>query len=357
MLPGTALRALIAASVVFGNGAGLAQQASTETSSAVGPEPTDEELMARGLAFRKLGQDSDALAAFEHAYAQHPSPRAAAQVALARQALAHWREAERGLLEALHAKDDPWITRYRAELDQSLAAVQAHLASLEVECNVDGAEVWVQRELQGHTPLGRPMRVDAGDVSVELRAPNATIQRVLHIDAGSQVHATFTFVASPLGPSPPLTTPPSADVPSASPERGRASGDTGGAPFPAGHSPTGSQAKTGGYIALAAAGGLALVGIAGLSTREVEASIYNDDARCAPIVVGNMVLSRYNRCGTNRDIGSAALTIGVASLVGAGVAGILSAVLLAQPSALFATRKTAAGCAVTVAGFACHGLF
>lgn len=355
MLHGTALRALIAASVVFGSGAALAQQASTETSRAAGPEPTDAELMARGLAFRKLGQDSDALAAFERVYARHPSPRGAAQVALAQQALAQWRDAERGLLEALRASDDPWITRYRSALDQSLASVQAHLASLEVECNVDGAEVWVQGELQGRTPLGSPMRVEAGDVGVELRAPNATIQRVMHVDAGSHVHAAFTFVRPPL---PTATVGEHRDGTSpASPERGRTSDEPGGAPLPAGHSSTGSQAKTVGYVALAAASGLALIGIAGLSTREVEASIYNDDARCAPIVVGNMVLSRYDRCGTNRDIGSAALTIAVASLVGAGAAGILSAVLLAQPSASFGQRKTATGCAVTVTGFACHGLF
>src|SRR4030081_1347046 len=64
-------------------------------------EPTDEALIAQGVALRKEGQDADALAVFERAYALHPSSRAVVQIALAHQALAHWREAERGLIAAL----------------------------------------------------------------------------------------------------------------------------------------------------------------------------------------------------------------------------------------------------------------
>ena len=84
-------------------------------------ELTEEDLIALGIHLRKEGRDAEALGTFERAYAQHPSPRAAAQVALAHHALAQWREAERGLLEALDRPEDPWVARNRVYLQESLA--------------------------------------------------------------------------------------------------------------------------------------------------------------------------------------------------------------------------------------------
>jgi hypothetical protein len=112
-------------------------------------EPTEEDLIAIGIHLRKEGRDAEALGTFERAYAQHPSPRAAAQMALAHHALAQWREAERGLVAALDSREDPWIARNRVYLEESLTVVQAHLAWLEVDSNVAGAEVWVDGAPRG----------------------------------------------------------------------------------------------------------------------------------------------------------------------------------------------------------------
>jgi tetratricopeptide (TPR) repeat protein len=325
-------RALLASVLLLASpGAAVAQ----EPSSAVGPEPTDEELIAKGVALRKVGRDAEALAAFERANALLPSARAVAQIALANQALGHWREAERGLVDALRNQDDLWVGHHREHLERSLAAVEAHLAWLEVESNIAGAQVWIGGELVGSLPLDRPMRIAAGEVTVELRAPGyAAIRRTFQVDAKSRAHEAFTFVAQSAGQEHQ-----SADDPRVAPLA---------APRPT------SARRTAGWFTLAGAGGLLLAGIAGAATREWEASIYNDDSKCAP--TGNK--SRYELCGTNRDIGSTAQTIAIVAFVGSGVAGVVSGVLLLG-SSRSAPGPSAGhiGCDFAGVGLSCRGAF
>jgi hypothetical protein len=304
-------------------------------SSASGQGATDEELIARGVMLRKLGQDAEALAAFESAETLRRSARAVAQIALAHQALAQWRAAERGLVEALQDSDDTWVNRQRAHLEYSLAAVQDHLGWLEVESNIAGAEVWIGGELYARLPIDRPMRVTAGEVTVELRAAGyAPIQRTIHVEAKAQVHAAFTLVVQP-------TT------------FVRPSEDTSTAGRVAALRPT--SGRTPGWIMLAGSGGLLLVGIAAAATREWEVQIYNDDNRCAPAMGG---MTRSQRCGTNRDIGSAAQTIAIAAFVGSGVAGVVAgALLLGRPGPSPPATAGRIGCALTGIGLTCRGAF
>src|SRR3979409_1225623 len=105
---------------------------------AVEPERTCGYVMTKGVRLRREGDDAGALAAFERAYGLVPSPRALGQIALAHQALGHWLEAEHGLVEALRISSDAWVARNRAYLEESLAAARAHLAWLDVDCNVVG---------------------------------------------------------------------------------------------------------------------------------------------------------------------------------------------------------------------------
>jgi hypothetical protein len=305
-----------------------------EPPSASSQEPAEEDLIAIGIHLRKEGRDAEALGTFERAYAQHRSPRAAAQIALAHHALAQWREAERGLLEALESSDDAWIARNRVYLEESLTVVQAHLAWLEVDSNVVGAEVWVGGEPYGRLPLAAPLRVVAGEVAVDVRAPGyAAIQREFQVPANSRVRVALTFVVEP-GPEP------------------RANAETPSMPsLPAGH--PSSARRTAGWITLAGAGALVLVGIAGVVIREREAAIYNDDAQCGPAGEPRSV-----RCGTNHDIGSAALPIAVGAFVGAAIAGTVSGYLLLESSRPAAGQTARhVDCRVMGPGFACGGAF
>ena len=306
-----------------------AQEAS---SPAAQDGPTDEALLTRGIELRKEGRDAEALAAFERAYALRASSRAIAQIALAHQALGHWLDAERGLIQALRDSGDPWIARQRTHLEEGLATVQAHLAWLDVESNVAGAEVWIGRELRGHLPLDQPIRVVAGEVTVEVRAPGyATAEHTLRTDPSSRVHAVFTLIGLSASSFPGKEGPGPARVPvDARP----------------------SNARTAGRVALAGAGALLLTGSAALVTREWEAEIY-DGAGCAP----THTQSRYDRCPTNRDVGAAAQTIAIVAFAGLGVALAAGGVLLLGNSSPAPARTGHLRCRFTGAAFDCGATF
>ncbi|HXX66138.1 MAG TPA: hypothetical protein VEK07_03100 [Polyangiaceae bacterium] len=306
---------------------GLLVLASADGARAMDPptalaEPAaDEKLIAAGIELRKNGQDAEALVAFERAYALNHTPRAIAQVALAHQALAQWRDAESTLLEALRDPNDPWIVRQRAYLEQSLATVQSHLGWLDVQGDVTGAEVWVAGELRGWVPLSQPLRIVAGDISVEIRAAGfAPMRRMVHVEPTSVAHETFTFGA-------------------------RTAGEHAAAARELPPAPTSSAARTVGWGLLAGAGGLLLAGAAGLVTREWEAQIYDGDG-CSP----SAAIPRSVRCRSNREIGMTAQTIAIVSFVAAGAAAATGGFLLlrtyphssvgALPCGLIATAAT-----------------
>jgi hypothetical protein len=319
----------------------VATSASAFAQTAPDPGEADEELIARGVTLRKQGDDASALAVFEQAYSLRRSPRAAAQMALANQALGQWVRAEPGLVEALGATGDAWVDRNRPYLEESLVAVRAHLGWLAVESNAAGAEVWIGSKLAGRLPLDAPLRVAAGDLVAMVRAPGYTeVQRTLHVDAGERALAAFTFVgpseaaASPIPPEPASVGTPAPVI-----------GDEKRLP------PSRHKAA---WLTLVGAGALGLVGVGALVTREWEARIYDDDARCGP--AGG--LSRYARCGTNRDIGSAAQTVAAIALTGSAVAGVTGGVLLLGGSRRDPSPAAVSlGCSLAAQGIVCDGAF
>jgi hypothetical protein len=323
--------ALVAALLVASPVTAVAQE---PRAVAVDSVQTPDELIAKGIELRKRGADAEALAVFQRAYALHPCARAAAQIGLAQQALGHWREAETGLLEALRGSADDtdaeWMARNRVYLDQSLAAVQSHLGWLQVDSNLAGAEVWIAGELGGRVPLDRPIRVVAGEVPLEARASGlGTVQQTVHVEAGAQARAVLTYSSPPMVES-------------------RAPHDE---PTP---TLTDSGRRTAGWFALGGAAGLLLIGVAAQVTREWEAHIYNDDGQCGPM--GS--LTRYERCGTNRDIGSVAESIALGAYAGAAVAAVTAGVLLFTGSRRASASTTGhAACWVAGDGIRCGGRF
>lgn len=143
------------------------------------------DLLQRGLDARTAGRDDEAARLFEAAHAIDGSPRALAQWALAEQALGRWVSAEARLVGAL-ATGDPWVESHRTVLATALETIRDHLATLELTCAVDGAEVYADGVLAGTTPLDEPIRVRAGTTVVELRAPgHFAVRRPLEFEPRS----------------------------------------------------------------------------------------------------------------------------------------------------------------------------
>src|SRR5580692_7273665 len=116
--------------------------ASLLVTGAAGAQDTTD-LVQQGVQLRREGHDVEALAVFARALAMDGTPRTRAQVALAEQALGFWLEAERDLSAALSAGEGPWFVQHREALNTALEAIRRRLATLSLEVNVEGAELWI----------------------------------------------------------------------------------------------------------------------------------------------------------------------------------------------------------------------
>jgi hypothetical protein len=193
----------IAAATFAGTGTA---HASTSTSKA-------EALVNQAVELRRSGDDQAALPLLQQAYALGHAPRAAGQLGLCEQALGQWADAEGHLLEALKADADPWVKKSRRVLEDALVIVKSHIARVEVQGEPEGAEVLINGLVVGKLPLSGPVRVAAGELEIELRAPGfAREAKTLRLDAGQ--YQRVVLRASKPGAPPPVPVPaPAAPAP------------------------------------------------------------------------------------------------------------------------------------------------
>jgi hypothetical protein len=166
-----------------------------EPALAGGPPDPAEALTRHGVELRRQRRDREALEDFRRAYELSKSPRTLAQIALAEQALGRWVDAERDLERALGATDDPWIEKNRETLRSGLATIASRLASLEVTADVPGAELWVNGVRAAELPLPSPLRVEAGTLVLDVRAPGyAPVRRETSAEPGGSVRESVQLV-------------------------------------------------------------------------------------------------------------------------------------------------------------------
>lgn len=135
------------------------------------PIEQSEQLIRQGNQLRSVGDDQNALPMFEKAVELNPTPRTWALLGLVEKALGRWSEADRHLTDALKAQQDPWIQKNVVVLEKTLADAKRQVARIEITGEPAGAEVLVNGRPVGKVPLAQPIRVNAGTVDVELRAP------------------------------------------------------------------------------------------------------------------------------------------------------------------------------------------
>lgn len=153
------------AAIVF-----LALEVVTNATPARASDPTEDELIHKGVERRRHQDDDAALELFQKAYALHKSPIAAAQMGLAEMALGRWPDADEHLTEALAASSDAWVTKNSGTLNKALAAVRQHVGRLQVLGGPKGAEVVIAGEVRGTLPMTSPIPVRAGDCRIDVRA-------------------------------------------------------------------------------------------------------------------------------------------------------------------------------------------
>jgi tetratricopeptide (TPR) repeat protein len=262
-----------------------------------------ESYVQRGIGLRRLGNNREALAAFERAYALDPTPRAGAQIALAEQAMADWVDAEQGLERALRSGGDPWIARYRDALERALETVRAHLGWLDVEANVAHGEFVLDGSSHHDLPSQGPVRVAAGSLEIEVRAPDLVpVRRAIDVAPGTQVHVVVA-----LEPMPPIS-----PSPAGAPTAGQSQ------PESSHLARVNVHARVGDYAPLAAGAVFAVAGVVAWRVRENDVAIYNDDARC---LTG--ALTREQQCGGRAETANIALGVEIGAFTAAGASAAL----------------------------------
>lgn len=277
----------------------------------------DEALLHQGVELRKQGRNAEALALFERAYEIDPSARALAQVALAEQSLGHWVRAEEGLVEALGHMEDPWIARYSVPLTKALETTRDHLGSLQIDTDVDGAEVSVDGVGVGTSPLRGLLRVVASTHVVRVEENGHGVERRVDVPVRSVAKAVVVVASD------------AAAQASAVPGKSAASATHAVSPATRPSPPPPSSGRDSGpshllpTIALIGGGALVATGVVAQVLREVNVSAYNDDSRC---FYGNE--SRDKRCGDLRSNANASEVVAITAYGVGGVALLTGAALL-----------------------------
>jgi hypothetical protein len=146
------------------------------TSVAIAATPAEQAqadaLVRKGNQLRSAGDDLNALPLFQEAFRLNPGARTAALLGLAEAGLGRWADADQHLTDALRSMGkDPWITRNGKTLEQTLSNVKSRVGRVELTGDPEGAEVLMNGKVVGKLPLPEPVKVSAGSVDLELRAP------------------------------------------------------------------------------------------------------------------------------------------------------------------------------------------
>lgn len=289
-----------------------------------GPKDDADQAIARGIAFRRQGDDAAALKEFQRAQEVSPTPRATAQVGLALQALGRWAEAEQQIEESLRAAQDPWIIKNRPTLDAALGTIRGHVGTLEVVGFPSGAEVLVEQRRVGVLPLPKPVRATAGTVAIEVRSPGyLPIIRNVSVTAETLSRETVKLTLSS-APALPGSSDPSVGGPSnivATPEKPAAT------PW---HVPAAWAAGAGAAVLLA--GGVAALIVRGNKSDQLahKTDIDHTCVRSGTTFSGADAATCAD-LATSKDTWTG---VAVGTLIVAGVAGAAAIVLVAtRPSA------------------------
>lgn len=140
----------------------------------------------KGVDLYNDGAYTAALAELEKAYALSPHYRVLYSLALVRAQLSDFVGALRGFQEYLAAAVDESPQR-KAEVKERIEQLQLRVAQITVKVNVDDAEVYVDDQLKGTSPMPQPILVNPGNHKVHAKKGSAkTEPKSLTLNAGSQ---------------------------------------------------------------------------------------------------------------------------------------------------------------------------
>lgn len=174
----------------------LANAALAEEAVEAPPQEEDETVARARTHFERavtLYRDGDlqpALVEFRASYRLNPLPQVLFNIAVTQRDLHLYNEA----IETLHlyqteAENEP--EERRAQASELLEELLAIMANVRIECDQDGAELFVNGEQTGRTPIEEPLQLAAGQYDLELRLDGFTPwSESVEVHGGQQLELT-----------------------------------------------------------------------------------------------------------------------------------------------------------------------
>lgn len=169
----------------------------------------------RGVDLYKEGDFRGCLLELRRAQAIAPNYRILfniAQTHMSLQQYAQARDAYRQYLEQGGATVPP---QRKTAVQEELARLEARVGKLDVKSNVAGAEIVIDDELVGMTPLEKPLEVSAGRRKITISSTRGTVTRYIDVGGADTTTAELNVVEqqaviAPVAPGPATPAPPSA---------------------------------------------------------------------------------------------------------------------------------------------------
>jgi tetratricopeptide (TPR) repeat protein len=215
--PATGAR-LVAVWVLAAAWLGARPAAAQETSGTPSPRELARQHYDAGAAAFEAGDYAAALVDLDQSYRLFPSLRTLYSLGLCQHALGNSGPALRSLEQYLREAGAEAPADLRARAEELVAQLRAGMGRLEVQVNVEGAEVLVDGEVVGRSPLAAPYDVGPGWHLVEARHESWD-GRPQRIEVAAGGSATVTLALAPL-PEPPAPPP----VPDPEPEPAESAG-------------------------------------------------------------------------------------------------------------------------------------
>jgi hypothetical protein len=295
-------------------------------------EPREvSELIDRGIALRRSGDDTRALEQFRQAEKLAPgSTRVLVHLAAAYQALGQWESADRYLTLAIRNPDDSYIQKHQGVLASARRSIDAHIGSLQLTGGPEGAEIRLNGRSVGTLPIADTLRIEAGIYTLEARLRGYyTVTRSVALAGGSLVRESVSL------------SPEDAAVRPANVEAAQAVDAPNEGP------------RWLGWVFAGLAVGAGVGTVAAWSVREDHVDNWNDDSQC--LRAGE---TRGEVCGSERDDGDRAETW---MWIGGAATGVFAAASVvtfwATSGDARETGTASVGCGVGLGLLRCSGSF
>lgn len=187
------------------------------TAHAEPPKPTAEQLQdarkhfQRGVALFNEADYAGALAEFRHAHATAPNPAVLYNIGQTQYQLRSYAAALQSF-ERYLAESGP-SAEHRSEAESALDTLRTRVGKVDVVASIDGAEVTIDDELVGKTPLA-PMLSAVGKRKIVVSSPGQQpVTRFVEVAAGEITHVEVKFEAP--APKSVATTPTTTEPPPA----------------------------------------------------------------------------------------------------------------------------------------------